>query len=96
MTPTPCSLCCCCRTYDECDLSPETLGTPFGDKKGTETATPAGAKEGYDRSRFHVHFGAGRLGLGLVVGAIAESKTPFGIVQRPKASWGGIISNVSC
>ncbi|CAN0422414.1 unnamed protein product, partial [Ectocarpus sp. 12 AP-2014] len=58
-----------CRTYDECDLSPETLGTPFGDKKGTETATPTGAKEGYDRSRFHVHFGAGRLGLGLVVGA---------------------------
>ncbi|CAN0215386.1 unnamed protein product, partial [Hapterophycus canaliculatus] len=42
--------------------------------------------------RFHVHFGAGRLGLGLVVGAIAESKTPFGVVQRPKASWGDIIS----
>ncbi|CAM9778326.1 unnamed protein product, partial [Ectocarpus sp. 12 AP-2014] len=82
-----------CRTYDECDLSPETLGTPFGEKKGTETGTPTGAKEGYDRSRFHVHFGAGRLGLGLVVGAIAKSKTPFGIVQRPKASWGGIISN---
>ncbi|CAN0232830.1 unnamed protein product, partial [Ectocarpus fasciculatus] len=81
------------RTYDEFDLSPETLGTPFGEKKGTETASPGGAKEGYDRSRFHVHFGAGRLGLGLVVGAIAESKTPFGIVQRPKASWGGIISN---
>eukprot|EP00903_Cladosiphon_okamuranus_P006828 g6653.t1 len=81
-----------CKAYDECDISPETLGTPFGDKE----TSPAGAKapnNGYDRSRFHVHFGAGRLGLGLVVGSIAESKTPFGVVQRPKASWGGIISN---
>ncbi|CAM9329247.1 unnamed protein product, partial [Pylaiella littoralis] len=84
-----------CRTYDECDLSPETLGTPFGEKSPVAAAAAAAASkhEEYDRSRFHVHFGAGRLGLGLVVGAIAESKTPFGVVQRPKASWGGIISH---
>ena len=34
-------------------------------------------------ARFHVHFGAGRLGLGLVVPAIAASGVPFAVVQRP-------------
>ncbi len=103
------------RAYDECDLSAETLGTPYGDKEafrgdagaggaassgGGDPAPGTGAAKNkvaqYDRSRFHVHLGAGRLGLGLVVGSIAESKTPFGVVQRPKASWGEIISNVGC
>ncbi|KAH8085634.1 hypothetical protein JL720_7626 [Aureococcus anophagefferens] len=37
--------------------------------------------------RYHVHFGAGRLGLGLVVPAIAASGVPFAVVQRPKPRW---------
>ena len=103
------------RPYDECDTSPEALGTAFG---GKEASTDGGGKgqgggkaggggggggggdgkgdpwDGVDRSRFHVHFGAGRLGLGLVVGAIAKSKTPYSIVQRPKQSWSDITSLV--
>jgi hypothetical protein len=39
------------------------------------------------RSRFHLHFGAGRLGMGLVVPAISASGIPFGVVQRPKKKW---------
>lgn len=40
-----------------------------------------------DKARFHVHFGAGRLGMGLVVPAVAASGTPFAVVQRPKQRW---------
>ena len=39
------------------------------------------------KPRFHVHFGAGRLGIGLVVPAIAASGIPFAVVQRPKKNW---------
>ena len=38
-------------------------------------------------SRFHLHFGAGRLGLGLVVPAVSASGVPFAVVQRPKVRW---------
>jgi hypothetical protein len=31
--------------------------------------------------RFHVHFGAGRLGLGLIVPALVKSRTSFALVQ---------------
>jgi len=34
-----------------------------------------------------VHFGAGRLGLGLVVPAIAASGVPFTVLQRKKVTW---------
>ena len=37
--------------------------------------------------RFHLHFGAGRLGLGLVIPAVAAQGIPFGVVQRPKPTW---------
>ena len=40
-----------------------------------------------DKARFHVHFGAGRLGMGLVVPAVAASGMPFAVVQRPKPRW---------
>jgi len=40
-----------------------------------------------EKPRFHLHFGAGRLGMGLVVPAISASGIPFGIVQRPKRKW---------
>jgi len=35
----------------------------------------------------HVHFGAGKLGLGLVVPAVSESSTRFVVLQRPSADW---------
>ena len=40
-----------------------------------------------EQARFHLHFGAGRLGMGLVVPAISASGIPFGVVQRPKPRW---------
>ena len=40
-----------------------------------------------DESRLHLHFGAGRLGLGLVLPAVSASGVPFAAVQRPKARW---------
>ena len=43
--------------------------------------------EAQTKPRFHLHFGAGRLGMGLVVPAIAAAGTPFAIVQRPKRKW---------
>jgi len=53
-----------------------------GGEKVEEESTPAESA-----ARFHMHFGAGRLGLGLVVPAIAASGLPFAIVQRPKPRW---------
>ena len=40
-----------------------------------------------DESRLHLHFGAGRLGLGLVLPAVSASGVPFAAAQRPKARW---------
>jgi hypothetical protein len=36
---------------------------------------------------FHIHFGAGRLGLGLLLPAIVESEIPFVVVQRPSKAF---------
>mmetsp|Transcript_35167 Transcript_35167/g.48783 ORF Transcript_35167/g.48783 Transcript_35167/m.48783 type:complete len:1016 (-) Transcript_35167:135-3182(-) len=36
---------------------------------------------------FHVHFGAGRLGMGLVLPALQGSGVPFVILQRPSREW---------
>lgn len=38
-------------------------------------------------ARLHVHFGAGRLGLGLVLPAVAASGAPFCVVQRPSSAF---------
>lgn len=75
-----------CKQYDECDVSIEMLGDEVDTSVGRD-----GGKDG-GRKPFHVHFGAGRLGLGLVVGTIAASETPFAIVQRPKSTWKSITS----
>eukprot|EP00242_Pyramimonas_sp_CCMP2087_P006531 CAMPEP_0198210488 /NCGR_PEP_ID=MMETSP1445-20131203/20136_1 /TAXON_ID=36898 /ORGANISM="Pyramimonas sp., Strain CCMP2087" /LENGTH=425 /DNA_ID=CAMNT_0043884557 /DNA_START=223 /DNA_END=1497 /DNA_ORIENTATION=+ len=40
-----------------------------------------------DDDAFHVHFGAGRLGLGLVLPALQESGIPYAILQRPSKEW---------
>ncbi|CAM9399869.1 unnamed protein product [Phaeothamnion confervicola] len=39
------------------------------------------------QSASHIHLGAGKLGLGLVVPAIHASGQPYAIVQRPSRSW---------
>jgi hypothetical protein len=38
-------------------------------------------------SKYHVHIGAGRLGLGLVIPALARGGSDFAILQRPSGSW---------
>ena len=43
--------------------------------------------------RYHMHFGAGRLGMGLVVPALSASGVPFSIVQRPKPKWRDMLIN---
>lgn len=43
--------------------------------------------------RYHVHFGAGRLGLGLVVPALAASGIPFAVIQRPQSKWAEIFDS---
>ena len=58
------------------------IKTPNGEANGR--SEPIQMEE---RPRFHLHFGAGRLGIGLVVPAISASGIPFGIVQRPKRRW---------
>ena len=40
---------------------------------------------------FHVHIGAGKLGLGLIIPALLQSTCPFAILQRPSRSWDAII-----
>jgi len=49
------------------------------------------SKSFLDRPQFHVHFGAGRLGLGLVVPAICQGKIPFALVNPPFPEFDGII-----
>ncbi|KAH8071822.1 hypothetical protein JL720_11323 [Aureococcus anophagefferens] len=39
---------------------------------------------------FHVHYGAGKLGLGLVVPAVAAAGTPLAVVQRPSEKWAAL------
>jgi len=39
------------------------------------------------QKELHVHFGAGKLGLGLVVPAVLKSQCPVAIIQRPSGAW---------
>lgn len=45
------------------------------------------------KSTFHLHIGAGRLGLGLVVPAIIASEIPFAILQRPSSYWEPLVQS---
>jgi hypothetical protein len=40
---------------------------------------------------FHVHFGLGRLGCGLVIPALQQKGIPFALVQRPSKQWGELV-----
>jgi len=65
---------------DECELLPEVTEDVLQKALGPEHNALA-------KTRLHLHFGAGRLGLGLVVPAVSASGVPFAAVQRPKARW---------
>ena len=58
---------------------------PYRERAANEDTTAL--VEPNEKPRFHVHFGAGRLGMGLVVPAISASGVPFAVVQRPKKKW---------
>jgi hypothetical protein len=44
-------------------------------------------------SRFHIHFGAGRLGLGLCIPALHASGRPYAILQRPSSAWSPVLNS---
>ena len=41
--------------------------------------------------KLHVHFGAGRLGFGLVLPALENASSPYVILNRPSAVWTPVI-----
>lgn len=43
--------------------------------------------------RFHVHFGAGKLGLGLIIPSIGASEVPYAIIQRPSGAFKPILGD---
>lgn len=47
------------------------------------------------KTGYHIHFGAGRLGLGLVLPALHESGVPFAILQRPSKQWASFAESVA-
>lgn len=44
-------------------------------------------------SQFHVHFGAGKLGLGLVLPALVAGGVPFAVLQRPSEAWAPVLQS---
>ena len=74
---------------DKCEVLPEMTEAVLQKALGPEHKA-LGEKVGRSSastSRLHLHFGAGRLGLGLIVPAVSASGVPFAVVQRPKARW---------
>jgi hypothetical protein len=41
--------------------------------------------------KLHVHFGAGRLGFGLVIPALESSGSPYIVMNRPSAVWAPVV-----
>jgi len=79
-------------TLDDWQKLCETEEVPEGLPEVTEDALqkalgPEHVSVSADESRLHLHFGTGRLGLGLVLPAVSASGVPFAAVQRPKARW---------
>jgi len=82
-----------CLDEDECEIPNDVLLKGLGpdasdllrEKKGEGDAKDSTTAQ--QKKYFHLHFGAGRLGMGLVVPAISASGVPFAVVQRPKRRW---------
>jgi len=45
------------------------------------------------QERFHVHVGAGKLGLGLVLDSIQQGSQDFAVIQRPSSAWRKLADN---
>lgn len=45
--------------------------------------------------RFHVHFGGGKLGLGLIIPAIVKSQVKFAVVQRSSKDFESLVQGVN-
>ena len=87
-----------CLADDVCDVSDEIVDKAYGPDVLEKIKAARGEEDKAEipsqkAARFHVHFGAGRLGLGLVVPAIAASGVPFAVVQRPKPRWEQLFAN---
>jgi hypothetical protein len=87
-----------CLADDVCEVSDEIVDKAYGPDVLEKIKAARGEEDTADipsqkAARFHVHFGAGRLGLGLVVPAIAASGVPFAVVQRPKPRWEQLFAN---
>lgn len=86
-----------CVDDEECEIPNDVMLKALGpdarqvisDITGREVTVSADASNrGSDSdTRYHLHFGAGRLGMGLVVPAIAASGIPFAVIQRAKPRW---------
>ena len=77
-----------CDSDGSCEVLPEVTEDALQKALGPEHDALA-------KTRLHLHFGAGRLGLGLVVPAISASGVPFAVVQRPKARWQALFKDGS-
>ena len=77
-----------CGSDGSCEVLPEVTEDALQKALGPE-------HDGTAKTRLHLHFGAGRLGLGLVVPAISASGVPFAVVQRPKARWQALFKDGS-
>ena len=73
-----------CLDDDTCEVPNDVLLKAMGPDALKEVA-PDSIKD--SDTRYHLHFGAGRLGMGLVVPAIAASGIPFAVIQRAKPKW---------
>jgi len=76
-----------CVANEECKLPDDIILRAMGPQAIEQIAPHSVDRPRRTRSRFHLHFGAGRLGMGLVVPAVSSSGIPFAVVQRPKKKW---------
>ena len=75
-----------CVFFDECVI-PDSVFDSFDEEEEGEDV------QELVPGALHVHFGAGRLGLGLVVKAIEDGNAAsYAVVQRPKPTWASVVS----
>jgi len=68
---------------------------PVGQLSALINAKPRRSFSQLEKAPFHLHIGAGRLGLGLVLPAICQSEVQFAIIQRPSSAWDTITKSPS-
>jgi hypothetical protein len=63
------------------------------DKVAAAGAEAKKAEAGSDRQPFHVHFGLGHLGCGLIIPALTRKGINFALVNRPSKQWGELVDS---